>query len=184
MLLASLPAAEEAILQQQEEEQAAMEEALDAAMEEALDAMEAGDNSLMETLVERLQAEEEEADGMAASPAEAATVKQSVIGRRKARELGAFPLLVHTTDLRINACMVEEEVQKILFQHFDFGVQLNRAVAMGWKIEDKFKASIVFLTCFPHTAPMETEKVSKTTGNKLPSHIFCGPDKTKLLVNW
>ena len=92
LLLASLSEAEEAILQQQEEEQADMEEALDAAMEEALDAMEAGDNSLMETLVAKLQAEEEEADGMAASPAEAATVKQSLIGKKSPRSCWNMPL--------------------------------------------------------------------------------------------
>lgn len=103
---------------------------------------------------------------------------------KEARELGAFTLEVHCTDTRVNACRVEDEIQYILSEHFEFGIRLHRFVAMGFKIEDKWSNSIVFCTLYPHTAPMEAEKVSKTTGKKLPSAIFCGPNKTKLVVNW
>ena len=82
------------------------------------------------------------------------------------------------------ACMVEDEIQKILSERFHIGVRLHRYVAMGWKIEDKWRSSIVYFTVMPHTAPMKMNRISKSTGEMRPSHIYCGPNKTKLMVNW
>ena len=56
---------------------------------------------------------------------------------------------------------------------------LHRHVAMGWKFDDKWRTSIVFFTLFPHT-----KKADRRPGDGRITHIYCGPEKTKLLVNW
>ena len=139
-------------------------------------------------LIQRLDAEEAATTPPAAAIETTATLEvetaPQIISRKQAkRELGAVAFECHKTNSRINACMVEDEIQQILSERFDFGVRLHRYVAAGWKIEDKYKSSIVFFTVMPHTAPMEMNRISKSTGEKRPSHIFCGPNKTKLMVN-
>ena len=99
--------------------------------------------------------------------------------------MGGFALEIKVFRTRVEACILEDEIQALLSKLFRFGVRLHRAVAMGKKLEDKWNSSIVFISLLPHTAPMEEAKVSNTTaGLMLPSHIFCGAQKTKLIVNW
>ena len=100
-------------------------------------------------------------------------------------ELGGFALEVKALPLRVSACMLEDEMQQLLSEEFPFGVRLHRHVAMGKKLEERWNSSIVFISLLPHTAPMEMNKASESRpGEMLPSHIYCGKDKTKLLVNW
>ena len=53
-------------------------------------------------------------------------------GHQPEAELGAVAFECHKTNTRINAFMVEDEIQKILSDRFHFGVRLHRYVAMGW----------------------------------------------------
>ena len=100
------------------------------------------------------------------------------------KKLGGFTLEVKAFSLRVSACMLEDEMMQEILKDFPFGVRLHRHIAKGKKLEERWSSSIVFISLLPHTAPMEKAKASESgPGKMLPSHMYYGPQKTKLLVN-